>query len=310
MGQSAATSERWSVAAVPDQHGRTVVITGASSGIGFEAARVLADRGALVVLACRSEAKSEAAVQRIRAAVPGASLESVRLDLASLDSVRTAAAEVHRRFPRLDLLINNAGVMTPPYSRTADGFELQFGTNHLGHFAFTGLLLDRIRDVPGARIVTVASAAHRMGTMNFDDLNSERGYRRSRAYGQSKLANLLFTYELQRRLAAAGAQVIAVSAHPGASRTELDRHMPGWLRSTYHAVGGLITQDAVGGSLPTLRAATDPAVTGGQYYGPSGFAELRGHPVIVRSGPRSYDVRSQARLWEESQRLTGVTYPI
>ena len=310
MGQTAATHDHWTAEAVPEQHGRTVLITGASAGIGFETARVLAGRGAKVVLACRNEAAATAAMQRIQAVVPAASLELVSLDLASLDSVRAAADEIRTRFQQLDLLINNAGVMTPPYSRTADGFELQFGTNHLGHFALTGLVIDRLRAVPGARIVTVASLMHKRGKINFEDLQFERGYRRSPAYAQSKLANLMFTYELQRRLAASDARAVAVAAHPGVSRTNLDRHLPGWVRSAYRAVNGVMTQDAASGALPTLRAATDPTVIGGQYYGPAGLGEVRGHPVLVKSAAQSHDPQIQRRLWEESERLTGVTYPL
>jgi NAD(P)-dependent dehydrogenase (short-subunit alcohol dehydrogenase family) len=314
MSRPGAGTATWTAADVGDQQGRTAVITGGNSGIGFEAARVLAARGATVVLACRDQAKADQAASQLAAEVAGARVETVRLDLASLASVREAAEELRERYPRLDLLINNAGVMMPPYGRTEDGFELQIGTNHLGHFALTGLVLDRLLTVAGSRVVTVSSNGHRMGRINFDDLNFEHGYRRPRAYGQSKLANLMFTYELQRRLAAAGAPTIALAAHPGSSRTELGRHLPGVGRLMAHADLGFISsrfiQDAQMGALPTLRAATDPGATGGQYYGPGRVFEFTGYPVAVESNDRSRDVNVQNRLWEESEKLTGVSFPV
>ncbi len=299
----------WTVADVPDQGGRTAVVTGANSGIGFEAATVLAQRGAHTVLACRDTGKAEAAAARMTAAAPGASVSVVRLDLASLDSIRAAADQLLAAHERIDLLINNAGLMWPAYGKTADGFELQFGTNHLGHFAFTGLLLAAMLPVPGSRVVTVSSTGHRAGRIDFADLQSERHYGRMSAYAQSKLANLMFTYELQRRLAAAGAPTAALAAHPGVAFTELTRNLPGVLQSTYPAVGGLFTQSAAMGALPTLRAATDPAAAGGEYFGPAGLAQVKGYPVRVSSTARSRDQAAQQRLWAESERLTGVTYP-
>ena len=217
----------WTAADVPDQSGRTAVVTGANSGIGFEAAAILARRGARTVLACRDTGKAEAAAARISAAAPGASVPVVRLDLASLDSIRAAADQILATCDQIDLLINNAGLMWPPYGKTADGFELQFGTNHLGHFALTGLVLEAMLPVPGSRVVTVSSNGHRTGRINFADLQSERRYGRMAAYAQSKLANLMFTYELQRRLHAAGAPTAALAAHPGAAFTELTRNLPG-----------------------------------------------------------------------------------
>jgi NAD(P)-dependent dehydrogenase (short-subunit alcohol dehydrogenase family) len=300
----------WTVADVPDQQGRTAVVTGANTGIGFEAAAVLAQRGAVTVLACRDTGKAERAAERLRAAAPQATVSVVRLDLASLDSVRTAAGQIRAGHERIDLLINNAGLMFPPRGTTAEGFELQFGTNHLGHFALTGLLLDRLLHVPGSRVVTVSSNGHRAGRINFADLQSERRYSRVSAYGQSKLANLMFTYELERRLRAAEAPTIALAAHPGTASTELVRHIPGPLRTAYAATGGLFTQSATMGALPTLRAATDPAAHGGEYYGPSGLGQMKGYPVLVSSNSRSHDEAAQRRLWAESERLTGVTYPV
>ena len=252
----------WTAADVPDQSGRIAVVTGANSGIGFEAAAVLARRGAHTVLACRDAGKAEDAVARLSAAVPEASVSMVRLDLASLESVRAAADQILASHDRIDLLINNAGLMWPPYGKTTDGFELQFGTNHLGHFALTGLVLEAMLPVHGSRVVTVSSSGHRTGRINFADLQSERHYGRMAAYAQSKLANLMFTYELQRRMHAAGAPTAALAAHPGVAFTELTRNLPGVIQATYPAIGGLFTQSAAMGALPTLRAATDPAEIG------------------------------------------------
>jgi NAD(P)-dependent dehydrogenase (short-subunit alcohol dehydrogenase family) len=305
------SNERWTATDVPDQSGRVAVVTGANTGIGFEAAKVLAARGAAVVLAVRNLDKGKDAAARIGSTAPGADVSVQRLDLTSLDSVRAAAAELRSRYDTIDLLINNAGVMYTPKATTADGFELQFGTNHLGHFALTGLLLDRLLPVPGSRIVTISSVGHRIrARIHFDDLQLERRYGRVAAYGQSKLANLLFTYELQRRLAAAGAPTIAVAAHPGGSNTELVRNSPAFLRVLNTVLGPLIAQSAEMGALPTLRAGTDPGVLGGQYYGPDGFQETRGHPVLVGSSARSHDADTQRRLWTVSTDLTGVTFPV
>jgi len=308
-GQAAAGEPKatWRESDVPEQAGRTALVTGANSGIGFETARVLAERGAAVVLACRDPGKASAAAASIAAAAPRASLSVVRLDLASLASIRAAAEELRAAHDRLDLVINNAGLMMPPYGRTEDGFELQFGTNHLGHFALTGLLLDRMMAVPGSRVVTLSSNGHRMGRIDFGNLQWEHGYRRPAAYGRSKLANLLFTYELQRRLAAAGAATAALAAHPGTSRTELTRHLPAWMRA-----GALVVpnQSSAMGALPTLRAATDPGAQGGEYYGPAGFGEFTGPARRVESSARSRDSEAARRLWDESERLTEVTYPV
>jgi NAD(P)-dependent dehydrogenase (short-subunit alcohol dehydrogenase family) len=301
----AGASARWGAPDIPDQAGRTAVITGANSGIGLEAARYLAARGARVVLACRDEAKAKEAAARITGEVPGAAADTVSLDLSSLESVRAAGGEIRERYPRLDLLVNNAGVMMPPLGRTRDGFELQFGTNHLGHFALTGLVLPSLLAVPGSRVVTVSSNGHKIGRIRFDDLQWERGYRRAGAYAQSKLANLLFTYELQRRLAARRGPTIAVAAHPGTSDTALVRYLPAWMQ-----LGARMSpsQNARMGALPTVRAATDPAAAGGDYYGPAGFGELTGPPRRVRSSARSHDEAAARRLWAVSEELTGVSY--
>ena len=256
-------SSNWTEQHIPDQHGRVAIVTGANTGLGFETARMLAERGAAVVLAVRDVEKGKQAAARITGDVTVQAL-----DLTSLDSIRSAAADLRAAHPRIDLLINNAGVMYTPKQTTADGFELQFGTNHLGHFALTGLLLDRLLPVPGSRVVTVSSIGHRIrAAIHFDDLQWERSYNRIAAYGQAKLANLMFTYELQRRLAPHGTTV-AVAAHPGVSNTELTRNTPAALRVPLTWLAPLLTQKAEMGALPTLRAATDPAVVGGQYYGP------------------------------------------
>jgi NAD(P)-dependent dehydrogenase (short-subunit alcohol dehydrogenase family) len=300
---------KWTAADIPDQAGRVAVITGANTGLGYETALALAEHGAHVVLAVRNLDKGKDATARITAKSPHAEVALQELDLTSLESTRAAAEQLRSDYDRIDLLINNAGVMYTPKSTTKDGFELQFGTNHLGHFAFTGLLLDRLSPVAGSRVVTVSSIGHRIrADIHFDDLQWERSYSRVGAYGQAKLANLLFTYELQRRLVARGT-TIAVAAHPGGSRTELTRNLPRLLVAASSVVEPLL-QGAEIGALPTLRAATDPGVSGGQYYGPGGFAELRGYPKVVASNARSHDVELQKRLWAVSEELTGVIYPV
>src|SRR5712671_1336981 len=297
---------KWTSGDVPGQQGRLAVVTGANTGLGFETARVLAARGASVVLAVRDIEKGKRAAARIAGTAPGADVMVQPLDLTSLDSVRAAAGELRARHPRIDLLVNNAGVMFTPRQTTRDGFELQFGTNHLGHFAFTGLLLEQMLPVPGSRVVTVSSIAHRIGArINFDDLQSQRSYSRVGAYSQSKLANLLFTYELARRLSGAGT-TIAVAAHPGLASTELTRHTPAVAAFFYARV----TQKPAMGALPALRAATDPGVLGGQYYGPGGIFGARGYPKLARSSGQSRDTALQRRLWAVSEELTGVTFPV
>jgi len=296
--------DNWTEQDIPDQHGRIAIVTGANTGLGFETARMLAERGAVVVMAVRNVAKGEQAAARIKGDV-----RVQALDLTSLDSIRSAAADLRAAHPRIDLLINNAGVMYTPKQTTADGFEMQFGTNHLGHFALNGLLLDHLLPVPGSRVVTVSSVGHRIrAAIHFDDLQWERSYSRVAAYGQAKLANLLFTYELQRRLASLGTTV-AVAAHPGVSNTELARNTPTALRVPVSWLAPLLTQKPEMGALPTLRAATDPAVLGGQYYGPGGRGEVRGYPKLVESSPESHNQTTQRRLWAVSEELTDVGFP-
>ncbi|PRQ09125.1 oxidoreductase [Enhygromyxa salina] len=296
---------KWTHAQIPDQTGKHAVITGSNSGIGFEAARALAGRGAAVVLACRSVARGEQAKAQILAQHPSAKLAVMALDLADLDHVRQFAAQLGERLDHLDLLINNAGVMMPPASTTKQGFELQFGVNHLGHFALTGLLLERLQARPGARVVSVSSQAHRSGRMNFDDLDFEaRGYDRMAAYGQSKLANLLFTFEAQRRFEAAGVGVLVAAAHPGWTRTNLQQH---W--GLADLLNPLLGMAPAKGALPTLRAATDPGVRSGDYYGPRGLYQMWGYPKQVGTTKAARSQADGARLWEVSELRTGVRYP-
>ncbi|MGB3331477.1 MAG: SDR family NAD(P)-dependent oxidoreductase [Mycobacterium sp.] len=303
--------DRWAAEDVPDQTGRVAVITGSNTGIGYHTAEMLAGHGALVVLAVRDVEKGNAAAKRINSASPQARVQVQELDLSSLASVREAAEALGAAHSRIDLLINNAGVMYTPKQHTVDGFELQFGVNHLGHFALTGLLLPRMLRVKRSRVVTVTSMAHRiMAAIHFDDLQWEHGYNRIAAYGQSKLANLMFTYELQRRLAAKRRSTIAVAAHPGTANTELTRHLPPLLRPADRLLTPLVVQSAAMGALPTLRAATDPEVTGGQYYGPSGIGEQRGYPKLVDASKQAHEVELQQRLWAVSQELTGITFPV
>src|SRR5215469_367202 len=314
MTQQLAGGQRhWTEADIPDLSGRTAVVTGANAGLGLQAAQVLAAHGAHVVLACRNLDKAGHAAGQIAVASPGASTSIVRLDLASQSCVRSAAEEIRARFPRVDLLINNAGV-TVPCQRTEDGFELTLATNHLGPFALTGLLLDRL--AAGARIVTMSSISHRDGVMDFDDLQSERHYDPSQAYAQSKLANLLFTYELDRRLRAAGAGVIALACHPGVVYTDLfatrSRLQQFLLSPAMRIINFWAVQNARMGALPALRAATDPSAQGGEYYGPRRYGLRRrfytGYPAVVDSSAQSHDEADQAWLWQVSEQLTGVSY--
>lgn len=301
----------WTDALIADQMGRVALITGANSGIGLEAARVLAQHGAHVVLACRTRSKAEVARDSILVDAPTAEVSLVDLDLSSLASVTSAAAEFGERFGQLDLLLNNAGVMATPYQRTVDGYEMQLATNHLGHFALTGHLLAMLLATPQSRVVNVSSLAHKMGRINFDDLQSERHYRAWRAYGQSKLANLLFTFELQRRLTAAGSATIAVAAHPGISDTNLTSStggITGRLMSLTQPLTKVFSQNARAGALPTLRAATDPDVRGGEYYGPDGFMEQRGLPKKVESSSAAKNAAVARRLWDVSVELTSVAF--
>ena len=300
-------SAKWTTAQIPDQSGRVALVTGANSGLGLVTARELARAGAQVVMACRNEEKGREAVRAVEVRAPGAEVELEALDLASLDSVRGLAERVRERHPAIDLLINNAGVMAPPRGETADGFELQLGTNHLGHFALTGLLLDTLEGREDARVVTLSSGVHRSARIAFDNLGGERHYFRWRAYGQSKLANLMFALELDRRLHAAGSSIKSLAAHPGWSATNLQTSGPPKLDAVLMALPNrFYAQSDEMGALPTLYAATEPDLEGGVYIGPDGFGEGRGHPTRVSPGKAARDESVARSLWEVSEEMTGV----
>jgi NAD(P)-dependent dehydrogenase (short-subunit alcohol dehydrogenase family) len=304
-------SNKWTQNDMPDLSGKVIVVTGANCGLGYEAAKEFARKGARTVLACRSVDKAQAALDQIKQEIPRAQVETMQLDLASLASVREFAETFRARYDRLDILVNNAGIMWVPYQKTEDGFESQFGTNHLGHFALTGLLMDLLLTTPDARVVNVSSVGHRSGTMDFDNLMFEdgQGYGRHRAYGRSKLANLLFTYELQRRFQALDADVIATAAHPGGASTNLARNIEHlWYFRVLMPLLERMMQGADMGALPTLRAAVDPAASGGEYYGPGGFMEQTGNPVLVQSSEDSHNEADARHLWEASEQLTGIRY--
>jgi NAD(P)-dependent dehydrogenase (short-subunit alcohol dehydrogenase family) len=305
--------QRWTEEDLPAQDGRSFVVTGANSGLGYESARALAAKGANVVLACRNTAKGDDAAAEIRRLHPDAAIEVRALDLSDLGSVRTFAEKLAADRDGLDVLVNNAGVMAIPLARTADGFEMQFGTNHLGHFALTGLLLPLLLARPSARVVTVSSQAHRTGKMRWDDLQWERSYRRWRAYGQAKLSNLLFAFELDRRAKAAGVDLTSAAAHPGYANTHLQQAGAAGskVREGVMSLGNkLLSQSAAQGALPQLYAATAPGVEGGSYFGPDGPFEQKGYPKPVGSTSRARNVDDARRLWQISEQLTGVTYPL
>ena len=298
----------WTVADIPDLTGKVAIVTGANSGVGWESARALAQANATVILACRSVRRGDTAANAIRQEAPTAQVIVRRLDLADLESIRTFARVFMSERERLDILVNNAGVMLAPYGTTKDGFELHMGTNHLGHFALTGILLERLLRTAGSRIVNVSSLAHRVGRMDFSNLMYTNGknYSAFGAYARSKLANLLFTAELQRQLQ--GTETIAVAAHPGGAVTNLGRHMGD--RCLYRMLQPLfehLSQSAAQGALPILRAVADPSATGGEYYGPSGRFQIRGAPVVVKAHPRARDQDVAQELWRVSEELTGVS---
>jgi len=304
-------SDKWTAERIPSQQGRVAFVTGANSGLGLIIARELARAGARVVMACRNTERGDQAARQIEADVPGAKLEVALLDLGSLESVSRFARTFTARGAGIDLLVNNAGVMAPPRTETTDGFELQFGTNHLGHFALTAQLIAAMRGRDDARVVTISSGAHRIGKIAFDDLQRSRGYNRWTAYGQSKLANLLFALELDRRLRAADWPVISVAAHPGYAATNLQSAAaPKLDRMLMTVTNHVLAQSADMGALPALYAATEPGLQGGEFIGPDGIGEQRGHPQTVAPNQAARDEAVASHLWEVSEELTGVRFEL
>jgi len=293
----------WTTENIPNLRGKTAIVTGSNSGIGFETAKAMVAKGASLKMAIRNIEKGKKAADLILKEFPDADISVSELNLGSLASVKAFSENYLKENRRLDFLINNAGVMMPPYGTTLDGFELQFGTNHLGHFALTGLLLPLLLKTKGSRVVNVSSYAHKAGKINFDDLDSKQDYNKIAAYGQSKLANLLFTYELQRKFENAGSECLATASHPGWTETNLQQHSGG-LRFLNPVFG----QKPSMGALPTLRAATGTDALGGDYYGPRGFMEMKGTPVKVKSNGLSHDIDTARRLWDVSEELTGVVF--
>ncbi|WP_055108298.1 oxidoreductase [Paenibacillus ihumii] len=306
--------KKWTAEDIPDLAGRTAIVTGANGGLGYIITEELARNGAHVVMGCRDQNKGMQAADALRSKLQGASVEVVQLDLADLSSVRTFSSTVADKYDTLDLLINNAGVMATPPRKTADGFELQFGTNHLGHFALTGLLFPRLAAKAGSRVVTLSSIAHRYGRINFRDLQHERSYSPNLVYGQSKLANLMFALELQRRIQQAGLHMCSIAAHPGIAATNLFQVGPQMSgsrsqRLLYGWITRRLAQPGSMGALPVLYAATSPEAQGGQFYGPDRFG-IKGYPAVASASIAARNVDVARRLWEISERLTGISYPL
>lgn len=296
--------QKWDSDNITGQEGKVAIVTGSSSGIGFETARVLADKNATVIIAVRNRQKGSNALQAIKKQHKHADLEVMELDLANLKSVKAFTAAFKKKYKRLDILINNAGVMVPPYTKTADGFELQMGTNHMGHFALTAGLMELIKNTKGSRIVNVSSTAHKIGNIDLNDLNWEkRKYKKWKAYGDSKIANLYFTYQLQRQFNSRKLKVIAVAAHPGWTATDLQRHT-----GSVNFMNKFFAQGIDMGALPTLYAAVAEDVKGGDFYGPSGFMEMKGYPKKVKSKKLSHDENRAVFLWELSKQKTGIDF--
>ncbi|MEZ5008453.1 MAG: oxidoreductase [Chitinophagales bacterium] len=294
---------------VPSQKGRIAIVTGANIGLGYETALVFAEKEMTVILACRNLQKAEKAKKDMLEKVPNANVDIIEIDLSKLNSVRAFAKSFLEKYNQLDLLVNNAGVMVPPYTKTEDGFELQLGANHLGHFLLTGLLLDTILKTPQSRIVSLSSLAHKQGKINFDDLQSEANYSKMGAYNQSKLACLMYAYELQRRLEKAGEKTISVAAHPGLSTTNLDQHLPALIAKVLIPIlKATVAQSPKAGAEPTLYAALGKNVSGGDYFGPGGFGEYSGRAKKVSSTKLSHNTEIAKRLWEVSEQLTSISY--
>jgi NAD(P)-dependent dehydrogenase (short-subunit alcohol dehydrogenase family) len=303
--------QNWTAAHMPDLTGKTVIVTGGNSGLGYNAVKAFAEKSARVIMACRSLSKGELAKKQIFDHHPKANITVMELDLEDLKSIHRFADNFKKTFAQLDILVNNAGIMMVPYGLTKDGFEKQMGTNHLGHFALTGLLLDLLKSTPQSRVVNVSSMAHKQGVMDYDNLLFDNGkdYSPLKAYSRSKLANLLFTYELQRFFEANKIDCMALAAHPGVSDTNLfDHAAPKWVMKTLRPLFLLMIQPAAMGALPELRAATDPMAKGGEYYGPDGKREMKGFPVIVQPNQSALDVESAQKLWKASEELTSVVY--
>ena len=301
--------EKWTLKNMDDLQGKVIIVTGGNSGLGFESVKAFAGKGASVVLASRNMQRGEDAKAEILKAHPGGKIEVLELDLMDLASVEAFVKQVEKKYDRLDVLMNNAGIMTTPYFKTKDGFEGQMGTNHLGHFALTAQLMKMIKATPGSRVVNVSSGGHRFGKMDFENLLFEDGkdYSPMKAYGRSKLSNLLFTYELERQFESSGIKAIAVASHPGGSRTNLDRHVKGkiWFKLIW-PIFRLMTMSQALGALPQIRASVDGEVKGGQYYGP--HRNMTGYPVVVKSNQASHSMADARKLWEMSEELTGISF--
>jgi len=303
--------QNWTMDSVGDLSSKTMIVTGGNSGLGLSAVKALTSKGAKVIMASRSVTKAENARREVLKTNPDAKIDIMELDLADLSSIHNFSDQFHKRYSKLDILFNNAGIMMVPYGLTKDGFEKQTGTNHLGHFALTGLLLDVLKSTPQSRVVTVSSIAHKNGTMDTDDLLFEngKGYTPMKAYGRSKLSNLLFAYELQRFFEKNNIDCMSLSAHPGVSDTNLFNHaMPVWALKMVKPVATFFIQPASMGVLPELRAGLDPQAKGGEFYGPDGHREIKGYPVLVESNKASHQPDDARKLWEISEKLTGVKY--
>ena len=293
----------------PDLPGRVAIVTGANAGLGFQTALGLVRKKVKVIMACRDVQKAQAAKNDLLKDVPEAELEIIQIDLSDLGSVNNFAAQLQKKYKQLDLLINNAGIMMPPYHKTKDGFELQMAANYFGHFALTGLLLDLLKRTNGSRVVSLSSIAHKKAEIDFQDIQSEKNYSKYKAYGQSKLACLMFAKELQRKLDKNNCQnPISLAVHPGVSRTELFRHFPKWFTLLFSPLVSLFTQSPEEGAQPTLMAASSTDVQKGDYYGPQGFNEMKGEPGKAYVAPQATDVEDAKRLWKISEELTGVKY--
>ena len=302
---------KWTLQDAPNLKGKIIIVTGGNSGLGFEAVKAFASKNAEVILACRSIEKGDKAKMELQGQLQEANINVMPLDLSDLSSVRQFVDEFKSRYNHLDVLLNNAGIMMTPYQLTKDGFESQFGTNHLGHFALTGLLLDLIRRTKDSRVVNVSSNAHKWGNMDFENLMFEKGksYTPTKAYGRSKLANLLFTYELQRKFENHKITAMSAAAHPGGSITNLANHLTNkiWFKILM-PFAGLFTHSPAAGALPEIRAAIDPGVLPAEYYGPNGFNEMKGDPVLVHSNRASHSQEDAAKLWDASEKLTGISF--